>query len=326
VGALRNWVDLQKEYDCFFLLADVQALTTHFEDVSQIKTSVEDVVLDFLAAGLDPDQSTFFVQSQVPALTELSMYFGMFTRVVELQQNPTIKEELKHQKDLFYGFLGYPVSQAADILLFSPVAMSPGDELLVPVGEDQAPHIEATRKTARRFNEIYGETFILPEILISDVPRLPGLDMDKMSKSRGNAIYLGDGPDVVTEKVNSAFTDPKKARVDDPGDPFGCAVYQYYRVFAPEIADEVVIDCQKGKIGCAADKKRLAGVMNDVLEPIRTRRAEFAAQPDYVWDVLREGNRRAREVGDELMEVVREAMHIDYPDLADSVPRHGSTQ
>jgi tryptophanyl-tRNA synthetase len=315
VGALRNWVALQEEYECFFLLADVQALTTHFDDVAQIRTSVQEVVLDFLAAGLDPEKSTFFIQSQVPTLTELSMYFGMFTRVVELQQNPTIKEELKHQKDLFYGFLGYPVSQAADILLFSPIPLSCGDELLVPVGEDQAPHIEATRKIARRFNEIYGETFVLPQILISDVPRLPGLDMDKMSKSRGNAIFLKDEPEVVAAKIMSAYTDPEKQRLGDPGDPFGCAVYQYYQVFAPDIADEVVIDCQKGNIGCVADKRRLAGVLNEFLEPMRVRRREYAASPDYVWDVLARGNKRAREAGDQVMAAVREAMHIDYPDL-----------
>ncbi|KKU18775.1 MAG: Tryptophan-tRNA ligase [Candidatus Nomurabacteria bacterium GW2011_GWA1_46_11] len=315
-GALRNWVNLQDEgYECFFLLADVQALTTHFENVSGIRDSVYEVVLDFLAVGLDPDRSTFFIQSQVPDLTELSMYFGMFTRVAELQQNPTIKEELKHQTDLLYGFLGYPVSQAADILLFSPVPLGSGDRLLVPVGEDQAPHIEGTRDIARRFNKLYGPTFVEPEILVGDVARLPGLDMDKMSKSRGNAIYLGDSADTVVAKIMSAYTDPNKQRVDDPGNPLGCAVYQYYSAFAPEIADEVIIACQRGEIGCVADKKRLIDVMNDFMEPIRSRRAEFAVNPDYVWEILARGNAHAREVGEAVMTVVRAAMKIDYPDL-----------
>jgi len=274
-GALQNWIRLQEEYECFFLLADVQALTTHFDRVEEIESSAREVVLDFLAVGLDPEKSTFFIQSQVPELTELSMYFGMFTRMKELELNPTVKSELKAQKDIYYGFMGYPVSQAADILLFTTIPPESGDELLVPVGEDQVPHLESTRKTARKFNEIYGETFVIPSTLVSEFPRLPGLNMEKMSKSADNAIFLKDSADEVRTKIVKAFTDPTKEKANSPGHPHGCAIFQYYKALAPKIADEIEIACQKGEIGCVADKQRLIEIANEFLQPIRERRKKI---------------------------------------------------
>jgi tryptophanyl-tRNA synthetase len=314
-GALKNWAQLQDQYECFFLLADVQALTTHFDRVEQIEYSVREVVLDFLAAGLDPEKSTFFIQSQVPELTELSMYFGMFTPLNELQKNPTVKDELKKQKDVYYGFVGYPVSQAADILLFTSTPPKEGDELLVPVGEDQVPHLESTRRTARRFNEIYGETFVIPSTLVGDFPRLPGLDMEKMGKSTGNAIFLKDSPDTVEKKIRSAFTDPKKIRKNDKGHPWGCAVFQCYKAIAPDIADELELICQKGGIGCAEDKKRLVQIVNEFLEPMRLRRQKFEKRSKLLKEILLRGNNKAREIGQKTMQAVRSAMHIDYKSI-----------
>ena len=314
-GALKNWIELQDKYECYFLLADVQALTTHFNHVQEIENSVKEVILDLLAVGLDPQKATFFIQSQVPELTELSMYFGMFTRLAELQQNPTIKDELKKQKDVYYGFIGYPISQAADILLFTTIPPKSGDELLVPVGEDQVPHLESTRRIAKRFNKIYGKTFIIPSTLISDFPRLPGLDMKKMGKSVGNAIFLKDSPEIVAEKIMMAFTDPQKIRINDPGHPIKCAIFQYYKALIPELADEIRINCQKGKIGCVNDKKRLIKIINDFLEPIKERRKSYEKQPDFLREIIEEGNKKARKIGRKTMRAVREAMHIDYKKL-----------
>lgn len=314
-GALKKWVELQDKYECFFLLADVQALTTHFDRVSEIENSVREVILDFLAVGLDPIKSTFFIQSQVPELTELSMYFGMFTPLVELQRNPTIKDELKKQKDVYYGFMGYPVSQAADILLFTSTPPIDGDELLVPVGEDQVPHLEFSRTTARRFNEVYGKTFVVPSTLVGDFPRLPGLDMQKMGKSAGNAIFLKDSAETVEAKIKRSFTDPEKVRANDKGHPWGCAVFQYYKALAPQMADEIEIACQKGEIGCSVDKVKLAQLANEFLRPIRERRTKYEKDPQYVSKIITEGNRKARAVGQKTMEAVRAAMHIDYKTL-----------
>ncbi|MCR4280704.1 MAG: tryptophan--tRNA ligase [Candidatus Komeilibacteria bacterium] len=311
-GALQNWLELQDNYDCYFLLADVQALTTHFDRAAEIEQSVREVVLDLLAVGIDPAKATIFIQSQIPELAELSMYFGMFTRLSELLQNPTIKDELKKQKDEYYGFIGYPVSQAADILLFSPL-LTDDNVLLIPVGEDQAPHIQSTRKVARRFNEMYKPVFVLPEIMISDTPRLPGLDMEKMGKSAGNAIFLKDSPADIARKVNNAFTDPKKIRRNDPGNPYGCAIFQFYRAFGDnKLIIDVELGCKAGKIGCVQDKQRMTELVIEFLRPIQERRAFFEKRPDLVAEILNEGNKRAKVSAQGIMDKVRDAMHINY--------------
>jgi len=316
-GALKSWVDLQNsgEYECFYLLADVQALTTHFKKVEQMQTSTLEVSLDFLAVGLDPEKSHFVLQSQVPELAELTMYFSMFTPMKDLERNPTIKDELLKQEEVYYGFVGYPVSQAADILLFTTTPPKLGEKLLVPVGQDQVPHLESTRKTAERFNSLYGKTFIIPDTLVGEIPRLHGLDMEKMGKSTGNAIFLKDDSDLIQQKVMSAFTDPKKIRVDDLGHPDGCAIFQYYQALAPDLAQEVETKCIAGNIGCVADKKRLAEILIGFLNPIRQRRIHFEKNPDIVSRAIRKGTERAREVAETTMKAVRSAMNIDYQNI-----------
>ncbi len=316
-GALRNWVELQNsdEYECFFLLADIQALTTHFDRVAEMQTSMREVALDFLAVGLDPEKSHFVLQSQVSELAELTMYFSMFTTLKSLQNNPTIKDELKKQKEVYYGFVGYPVSQAADILLFTTTPPRLGEKLLVPVGQDQVPHLESTRCTAQKFNSLYGETFVIPDTLIGEIPRLPGLDMQKMGKSADNAIFLKDDPDSIRKKVMSAFTDPKKIRVDNPGHPDGCAIFQYYTALAPELMQDVETKCIAGELGCVADKKRLSEILIDFLNPIRERRQHFGKNPDIVNQAIRKGTERAREIAAITMKAVRSAMNIDYLDI-----------
>lgn len=316
-GALKSWAELQNsgQYECFFLLADVQALTTHFKKVAEMQKSTFEVALDFLAVGLDPQESHFVLQSHVPELAELTMYFSMFTPMKDLERNPTIKDELLKQEEVYYGFVGYPVSQAADILLFTTTPPRLGEKLLVPVGQDQVPHLESTRKTAERFNDLYGKIFVIPDTLVGEIPRLPGLDMQKMGKSADNAIFLKDDPDLIKQKVMSAFTDPKKIRVDDPGHPNGCAIFQYYQALAPELAQKVEAKCIAGKIGCVADKKQLAKILIEFLQPIRERRQHFENHPDIVNQAIRKGTERAREVAETTMKAVRSAMNIDYQNI-----------
>ncbi len=305
VGSLQSRVALQHEYDTFVIIADVQALTTNWDRPEQLKADLHEVAKDYLAVGIDPNVATIFVQSMVPQIAELTIFYSMFVPVNVLRHNPTIKTEAKQKgyNDMNYGFLGYPVSQAADITFCKAH--------LVPVGKDQAPHLELTRKIARRFNELYGEVLVEPEAMIQ--PLLKGLDGNtKMSKSLDNAIYLSDDSDEVLRKVRTAVTDPARIRKDDPGHPNVCTVYAYHKVFNHGFVPELTKMCKKGQIGCVECKKRLAAALNEMLDPIREKRAYYDNHIDEVEDILAAGTARAIETGAQTLAEVKEAMKIDY--------------
>jgi tryptophanyl-tRNA synthetase len=310
VGSLADRVKLQHEYDSYILIADVQALTDNFDNPQKVRDNVLEVVNDYLAVGLDPNVITVFIQSLVPQIAELTVFFSNLVTVSRLERNPTIKEEMKEkgmeEKTVTFGFLGYPVSQAADIMVVNAD--------LVPVGDDQAPMVELTRDIVGRFNMIYGQTLNMPEIKIGDVPRLPGIDNKKMSKSLNNAIYLKDSPEEVTRKVKNMYTDPTRLRATDPGHVEGNPVFTYHDAFNPnkEEVEEMKRLYRAGGIGDVAVKASLATALNTFLDPIRERRAEYEANPDMVREVAMEGTRRARRVAEETMRLVRHAMKIDY--------------
>jgi len=311
IGSLKNRVQMQDDYECFIILADIQALTTNYERTEQIPKDVVEIVLDYLGSGIDPEKTTIFLQSQVPELAELTTYFSMLTSVTRLYRNPTIKEEIKTfglHGNLSYGFLGYPVSQASDILLFRPH--------LVPVGEDQVPIIELTREIARKFNSLYGELFPLPEAYVGECPRLLGIDgKQKMSKSFDNAIYISDSAEEIEQKVNSMFTDPERLYMSEPGQPEKCNVFTYYTLFSTMKVIEVANRCTEARIGCVGCKQNLADEINGMLESIRKRRDEVASEPGYVGKVLKEGTEKARQIGIDTLSLVKKAIHLDYEEL-----------
>src|SRR6056297_2975149 len=263
VGSLENRLKLQKEYDTFLIIADVQALTTNFEEPDKLSNDVHQVAEDYLAVGIDPEETTILVQSMIPEIAELTVFYSMIVTVNQLQRNPTKKEESAQYgyDEMTYGFLGYPVSQAADITFCKAD--------LVPVGQDQLPRIEQTRRIVRKFNQLYAPVFKEPEPLISRVPRLVGLDGEnKMSKSLDNAIYLNDNKKEVVKKVMTAKTDPARIRADDPENPEVCTVIEYHQVFNENEVDEIEKSCKAGTIGCVNCKKRLGRALNELLEPI----------------------------------------------------------
>ncbi|MFQ5905033.1 MAG: tryptophan--tRNA ligase, partial [bacterium] len=295
-GALENWVRLQKEYECFFEIALWHALTTEYEAVEAIRDSVEDVVLDWLAAGLDPRSSTLFVQSDVPEHAELHLLLSMIVPVSWLERNPTLKEQIRDlhlEGKVNYGHLGYPVLQCADIIIYKANA--------VPVGEDQLAHVEFTREIVRRFNSLYGNVFPEPESLITKFPKIPGLDGKKMSKSLGNAITLSDSPEEIEGSLREAFTDPSKIYKGDPGHPEECLVFEYNRIFASPDLGETERDCKSGSLGCVDCKTATARLISDYLAPFREKRRELEKRRGYAQEVLREGGLRAREVAKETM-------------------------
>ena len=307
VGALEQWVRLQHEYDCHFLIADYQALSDHFHNIDLIRGSVLEVALDWLSVGLDPEKSSFVVQSHVPEHAELAVLLSFITPLGMLERNPTLKGELEQLRpeQRSVGFFNYPVSQIADILL--PRAH------LVPVGEDQAPHIEMAREIARKFNRMFGDVFTEPETLVGRVGRLTGTDGHaKMSKSRGNVILLSDDEEAVTRKVRSMYTDPTRIHATDPGTVEGNPVFQYHDAFNDD-KDEVESFKNRyraGKVGDVEVKRALAAAINRFLEPIRERRAEYAERMDLVRDALMTGTERAKKGAAETMEMVRDAMRI----------------
>ena len=310
LGSLANRVRLQDEYDCFFIIADYQLLTDHLDATERAGRYIRDVLLDWLSVGLDPAKSTFFIQSRVPEIAELTMYFSMLVSLARVQRNPTVKEEFKASRlsAMSYGFLGYPISQAADILSVR--------SNLVPVGDDNLPHVEQAREIARTFNETFGHVFPVPEGLVGEVPRLPGLDGRKMGKSSGNAIYLSDTPDGVRRKVGMAITDPARQKATDAGHPEVCNVYRYHVAFDTSAEAQDVEDrCRQATIGCVACKKKAADRLNSFLEPLRLRRAYFEERPSIMNEAICDGNQRTRTEAGKTMELVREAMHYDYKDL-----------
>ena len=305
VGSLQNRVRLQDEYESFILLADIQALTTHFEHPELLEHSIYEVAMDNLSVGLDPNKITLVQQSRIPSIGELTVFYSMLVSVNSLRHNPTIKTEAANYgyNDMTYGFLGYPVSQSAAITFCKAN--------LVPVGEDQKPHMEMTRKIVRRFNELYGETLVEPDMMLSDCPRLMGLDGNaKMGKSLGNAIYLSDPAEEVRKKVMSAVTDASRIKKDDPGHPDVCVVSKYHKVFNAGEYENICESCKKGAIGCVACKKALAASLNDLLEPFREKRAYYEAHRDEVRDIILTGSEKANKIGNETVKEVKEAMHI----------------
>jgi tryptophanyl-tRNA synthetase len=302
--ALQNWVAMQQVES--FYGADWHALTTDQEHTDQIEPNTHEMVIDWLAAGIDPEKSPIFIQSRIKEHAELYLLFSMLVTVSRLERNPTVKEQIRDlelEESVTFGHLGYPVLQAADILLYRAT--------LVPVGEDQVPHVELTREIARRFNSLYGEVFPVPEPKLTHFPRLPGLDGRRMSKSLGNTIFLSDSPEEIDAKVRTAFTDPKKIRKDDPGNPDGCVVFAYHRAFHPAGAAQIERDCRAGALGCVADKKDLAGIVARSLEPIREKRKELEAKPELVLEALRYGEEKARTMAMDTMRQVREAMKLE---------------
>lgn len=304
VGALENWVALQNEYNNFHLIADYHALTTN-TDTSRLYEYTLDMVMDWVAAGIDPTKSPIFRQSQVKEHTELHLLFSMLITTARLERNPTLKEQARdlNLDSLVYGHLGYPVLQSADILLYK------GD--VVPVGEDQVPHIEITREIARRFNNLYGEVFPEPEPKLTKFARLVGLDGNqKMSKSIGNTIELSDAPETIEKKMRTAVTDPLKVRRNDPGHPDVCVVYSYHKRFNPEHEPEIRLGCETGTLGCVECKKRCAQKVADVLLPIREKRAALESDVQTVKDILADGEQRARAAAAQTMGEVHNAMKL----------------
>ena len=310
VGALTNWVALQERYDCFYFVADWHALTSDFGDTSQLTSYTYENVADWIGAGLDPEKSTFFVQSLVPEHAELYVLLSMVVPVPWLERVPTYKEQQENlrDKDLSaIGFLGYPLLQTADVAMY--------DARFVPVGEDQVAHLELAREVVRRFNNFFGEVLVEPEAMLTPFKRLPGLDGDKkMSKSLGNTIHLSDTPDEVVKKVRQMYTDPKRIRADIPGTVEGNPVFTYHDAFNPNTAEveDLKSRYRAGKVGDVEVKTKLANALNAHLEPIRARRAAVLAKPERLKEILFEGSKRARVTAAQTMERVRDAMKISY--------------
>ncbi len=305
-GALMNWKKLQEEYDCFYFIADWHALTSEYAHPEIIKASTYDIIIDWISVGLDPEVSTFFIQSQIYEHAELHLIFSMFTPLSWLERNPTYKEQLNElsQKNVYtYGFLGYPVLQAADILMYKANG--------VPVGEDQAPHVELTREIARRFNYLYGEVFPIPEVLLAPTSKLLGIDRRKMSKSYDNAIYLSDDDKTIDRKVGQMITDPQRARKNDPGDPGVCNVFSFHEIYTdPEVVQRINGECRTADIGCVECKKIMASSLKKGLEPIRAKRRDLENDSGRIREIMNEGNRRARLIAEKTMSEVREAIKI----------------
>ena len=309
VGALSNWADLQEQYDCFYFVADWHALTSDYADTAGIVSSGLDMVADWIAAGIDPERSTIFVQSLVPEHAELHLLLSMTVPLGWLERVPTYKEQMEQlsEKDLStLGFLGYPLLQTADVIMY--------DAQYVPVGQDQVPHLELSREIVRRYHNFYGQLFVEPKPLLTKVSRLPGLDNRKMSKSYGNTIDLSDDPDTVKKKVMQMYTDPKRIRADIPGTVEDNPVFTYHDAFNPDTAevDDLKARYRAGKVGDVEVKTKLAKALNAHLEPKRARRAELLAKPAALREILFEGSRRARAVAQETMNRVRTAVKLQY--------------
>jgi tryptophanyl-tRNA synthetase len=309
VGALKNWAALQAQYDCFYFVADWHALTSDYASTAGLTANALDNVADWIAAGVDPERSTFFIQSLVPEHAELYLLLQMVVPIPWLERVPTYKEQQEQlaEKDLStLGFLGYPLLQTADIAMY--------DGRFVPVGEDQVAHLELSREAIRRFHQFYGEVLVEPQPLLTSVPRLPGLDNRKMSKSYGNTIDLTDDADAVTKKVRQMYTDPKRIRADIPGTVEGNPVFMYHDVFNPDVpeVEDLKARYRAGTVGDVEVKTTLARAMNAALEPMRERRRGLMARPDHIREILVEGSRTARAIAQATMERVRDAVKLRY--------------
>jgi len=304
LGALENWKKFEGP-DSYFMIADWHALTTEYASGMSFKDTVLEIMMDYLAAGLDPNKCTIFLQSLVPEHTELTLILSMITPLSWLERNPTYKDQIKEQpdKDLHtYGFLGYPVLQAADILLYQAEA--------VPVGEDQLPHLELTREIARRFNHLYKPVFTEPEAILTQTPKVPGLDGRKMSKSYGNAIYLSDSPEIVDKKVMQMVTDPARKRREDKGHPEVCPVYYFHTVVNRENADIVAKECRNAERGCVECKREMLKHLAEFIKPIYERRKQLESQRERVREILIEGSKRAHVIAQKTFETAKDAVGI----------------
>jgi len=304
-GVLKNYVEMQEKYKAFYMVADWHALTTDYEKPENVTENTIEMFKDWLSVGIDPKKATMFVQSAVKGHAELFLLLSLLTPVPWLERNPTYKEQKKEikGKDLStYGFLGYPVLQAADIMIYN------ADE--VPIGEDQRPHLELTREIARKFNHLYGKFFVEPKEILTEFPKLPGIDGRKMSKSYNNSIFLTDTEGETEKKVKEMYTDPEKIRKDDPGHPDKCVVCAFHNIYNKNNYSEIVSECKKGKIGCADCKKVLAKELNTKIAPIREKRAEIDKDTARVMDIVKEGNERAKKASEETMVQVRKLMKI----------------
>lgn len=315
-GAVCNWVKLQEDYHTFIEIADVQALTDNFNNPEKVRLNVREVAMDLLALGIDPTKATIFVQSTIPEIAELTVFYSNLVTMARLYRNPTVKTEIKQKQALFgnsgesvtYGFVGYPVSQAADITAF--------EGSCVPVGEDQLPLIEQTREIVHKFNAIYGETLIVPEPLLSPNARIKGLDgNEKMGKSLGNAIFLADTEEEISKKIMGAVTDPNKIRKDDPANPDVCMVYYYHKLLKNPNLETVCKECRNGNRGCVACKKELIAEMTKFLHPIQEKRHYYEEHPEEVDAILIKGSQYARTKSKEVMKRVKRQMKIDYFDV-----------
>jgi tryptophanyl-tRNA synthetase len=305
-GALENWIDLQRNYECYYFVADWHALTSDYGDTGDIHGSRIDMVIDWLSVGLDPEKSTLFVQSSIKEHAELFVILSMITPLAWLERNPTYKEmktELSEKDLSTFGFLGYPVLQAADIIMYKANG--------VPVGVDQLPHVELTREIARRFNFLYREIFPIPETLLTDFPKLLGIDGRKMSKSYENSIYISDRGDILAKKVAAMFTDPQRMRRNDPGRPEICNVYTFHQIYSPgEDVDHIAVECRKAGIGCTDCKRQLSARIAETMKPVHDRRDYYLRRPEEVRAIIENGNARASRIARQTMEEVREAVRI----------------
>ena len=305
-GALSNWIRMQEEYECFFFIADWHALTTDYENTGCISEYVKNMMVDWLSAGLSPEKSVLFVQSSIKEHAELFLLLSMITPVPWLERNPTYKDQIAHlsNKDLStFGFLGYPVLQAADIIIYKADG--------VPVGVDQVPHVEITREIARRFNYLHRKVFPEPEAILTETPKILGLDRRKMSKSYNNAIYLSDNPDEIASKVARMITDPNRARKNDPGDPGVCNVFEFHKLYSDrDMLDRISSECRKAQIGCVQCKKLMSANLIKFLEPIYAKRKYYLARPDLIDSIIASGTEKAGKVARQTMAEVRDAVKI----------------
>ncbi len=306
-GALEHWVNLQKKYTCYFMVADWHVLTTDYEHTASIPGNTRQMIIDWIGAGLDPEVSVLFVQSHIKEHAELYLLLGMLITQSRLERNPTLKEQVRDLhldsgEGISFGHLGYPVLQAADILVYRAHA--------VPVGEDQLPHIEITREVARKFNRVYGDVFPVPEGMLTPFSRFPGLDGRRMSKSLGNAIELADSPEEIERKIQTAFTDPQRKRRSDPGRPEMCLIYTYWQKFGAQTAPEIYQGCTSASLGCVECKQRVGRAIAESLAPFREKRRDLESRPGIVEDIIRAGDEKARARAVETMREVRQRLHV----------------
>jgi len=308
LGALNNWKKLQEEeYECFYMIADWHALSTEYSSPSNIKEYVEEMVFDFLASGLNPEKSTIFIQSQVPQHSELHLIFSMFVPIPWLERNPVYKEQIQELKDKdlnTYGFLGYPILQSADILIYKAN--------YVPIGTDQLPHLELTREIARRFNYLYDEIFPIPEPLLTETPKIYGTDGRKMSKSYQNCIYLKDTHQEIKKKIKNMFTDPKRIYKKDPGHPDTCPVFGYHKIFNKQMVNKIQQECIKAIIGCTDCKEILGEKLIISLSEIQEKRKYYEKNKNKIWTILEEGAEKARSISEKTLEEVKRCLKIEY--------------